>query len=65
MVGFIGPKLLEHLLKLNQTVVGLDNFATDPQYNLDEVKCEVSQEQWTRFNFIKGDIRDIEACKKL
>lgn len=64
VAGFIGSNLLEHLLKLNQTVVGLDNFATGHQHNLDEVQGEVSQEQWTRFNFIEGDIRNKEDCKK-
>ncbi len=64
VAGFIGSNLLEHLLKLNQTVVGLDNFATGHQHNLDEVQGEVNQEQWTRFNFIEGDIRNKEDCKK-
>ena len=64
VAGFIGSNLLEHLLKLNQTVVGLDNFATGHQHNLDEVQGEVSQEQWTRFNFIKGDIRNTDDCKQ-
>ena len=64
VAGFIGSNLLEHLLKLNQTVVGLDNFATGHQHNLDEVQGEVSQEQWTRFNLIEGDIRNKEDCKK-
>ena len=36
--GFIGSNLVETLLKLNQTVVGLDNFATGHQRNLDEVR---------------------------
>ena len=26
--GFIGSHLIEHLLRLQQTVVGIDNFAT-------------------------------------
>jgi UDP-N-acetylglucosamine 4-epimerase len=64
VAGFIGSNLLEHLLKLNQTVVGLDNFATGHQHNLDEVQGEVSQEQWTRFNFIEGDIRNTDDCKQ-
>lgn len=64
VAGFIGSNLLEHLLKLNQKVVGLDNFATGHQHNLDEVQGEVSQEQWTRFNFIEGDIRNAETCKQ-
>ena len=38
VAGFIGSNLLEKLLKLNQTVVGVDNFATGHQHNLEEVK---------------------------
>lgn len=62
--GFIGSNLLESLLKLGQTVVGLDNFATGYQRNLDEVRGSVTPEQWARFTFIKGDIRDLEACRR-
>lgn len=62
--GFIGSNLLETLLKLDQVVVGLDNFATGHQHNLDEVMELVSAEQWGRFTFIEGDIRDLEACRK-
>jgi len=64
VAGFIGSNLLEHLLKLNQKVVGLDNFATGHQRNLDEVKTLVSERQWADFRFIEGDIRDIETCCK-
>lgn len=64
VAGFIGSNLLETLLKLNQTVVGLDNFATGHQYNLDEVQSLVSPEQWTNFNFIEGDIRQLEDCQR-
>ena len=38
VAGFIGSNLLEELLKLDQTVVGLDNFATGHQHNLDELQ---------------------------
>ena len=62
VAGFIGSNLLETLLKLDQTVVGLDNFATGHQYNLDEVKGEVTPEQWARFTFIEGDIRNVDTC---
>lgn len=62
--GFIGSNLLETLLLLNQKVVGLDNFATGHQHNLDEVKGQVSAAQWENFNFIEGDIRNIEDCTK-
>lgn len=64
VAGFIGSNLLETLLKLDQNVVGLDNFATGHQHNLDEVQGEVGQEQWARFSFIKGDIRQLADCQK-
>lgn len=64
VAGFIGSNLLEALLKLDQTVVGLDNFATGYQHNLDEVQTLVTTQQWARFNFIQGDIRNIEDCKR-
>lgn len=64
VAGFIGSNLLETLLKLDQTVVGLDNFATGHQHNLDEVQSLVSAEQWAKFSFIEGDIRDLEDCQK-
>jgi len=65
VAGFIGSNLLEALLKLNQQVVGLDNFATGHQHNLDEVKNLVSEEQWQRFTFIEGDIRQPQDCQAL
>ncbi|MFY3773579.1 NAD-dependent epimerase/dehydratase family protein [Marinobacter salsuginis] len=64
VAGFIGSNLLEHLLKMNQTVVGLDNFATGYQRNLAEVKDLVSHEQWQRFSFIEGDIRNLKDCQQ-
>lgn len=63
VAGFIGSNLLETLLRLNQQVVGLDNFATGHQHNLDEVQAMVTQEQWQRFTFIDGDIRNVEDCQ--
>ena len=62
VAGFIGSNLLETLLKLGQTVVGLDNFLTGYQKNLDMVRDIVGPEAWSRFTFIEGDIRDIETC---
>ena len=62
VAGFIGSNLLETLLKLNQRVVGLDNFATGFQRNLDEVQGLVTAEQWDRFKFIQGDICNLEDC---
>jgi UDP-N-acetylglucosamine 4-epimerase len=62
VAGFIGSNLLETLLKLNQKVTGLDNFATGHAYNLDEVKQLVSVEQWQNFSFINGDICNMTDC---
>ena len=64
VAGFIGSNLLETLLQLNQTVVGLDSFATGHQHNLDEVQSQVTNEQWANFTFIKGDIRNFDDCQK-
>ena len=64
VAGFIGSNLLEHLLKLNQRVVGLDNFATGYQHNLDEVQGLVLPEQWARFTFMQGDIRNLDNCRQ-
>ena len=63
VAGFIGSNLLETLLRLDQRVVGLDNFATGHQRNLDEVERLVSAEQWARFRFIEGDIRSLADCR--
>lgn len=61
--GFIGSNLLEALLKLDQRVIGLDNFATGHRANLDEVRAIVSVDQWRRFHFIEGDIRNLATCQ--
>ena len=64
VAGFIGSNLLETLLNLNQKVIGLDNFSTGHQHNLDKVQYEVSTQQWDNFSFIEGDIRELEDCRK-
>ena len=64
VAGFIGSNLLEALLQLNQRVVGLDNFATGHQRNLDEVQSLVTYDQWANFTFIQGDIRNLDDCQK-
>ena len=62
VAGFIGSNLLEALLKLDQHVTGLDNFATGHEKNLAQVQSAVSPEQWARFHFKRGDIRDLITC---
>lgn len=62
--GFIGSNILEGLLRMGQKVRGLDNFATGFQRNLDQVQTRVTPAQWADFEFISGDIRDLETCRK-
>jgi len=64
VAGFIGSNLLETLLKLNQTVIGLDNFSTGHQKNLDEVEALVALEKWSNFSLIEGDIRNLADCQQ-
>ena len=64
VAGFIGSNILETLLTLNQKVVGVDNFSTGYQVNLDEVRSAVSSLQWDNFCLIKGDIRDPNVCQQ-
>jgi UDP-N-acetylglucosamine 4-epimerase len=63
VAGFIGSNLLETLLKLDQRVVGLDNFATGHRRNLDEVQGLVTRGQWNNFRLIEGDIRNLADCR--
>lgn len=62
--GFIGSNLIENLLSLDQVVVGLDNFSTGYQHNLDEVQRLVGADKWRRFTFIEGDVRDPDTCRR-
>ncbi len=62
VAGFIGSNLLDELLRLGQTVVGLDNFSTGHRHNLDQVQQSVTAEEWQGFQFIEGDIRSLDDC---
>lgn len=64
VAGFIGSNLLEALLGLNQKVVGLDNFSTGHQHNLDQIKASIGQDAWSNFRFIHGDIRCLQDCQE-
>ncbi|MDR2113235.1 MAG: Vi polysaccharide biosynthesis UDP-N-acetylglucosaminuronic acid C-4 epimerase TviC [Candidatus Accumulibacter sp.] len=61
--GFIGSHLVETLLELDQTVVGLDNFATGYARNLDEIRASATPARWRKFRFIEGDIRQVDDCR--
>ena len=62
--GFIGSNLVETLLKHDQRVIGLDNFATGFRRNLSDIEALVTTEQWRRFTFIEGDICDPADCRR-
>lgn len=62
--GFIGSNLVENLLKLDQTVVGLDNFATGYKHNLEALRPGLNAAQLNRFSFIEGDIRLMNICRE-
>ncbi|WP_159628395.1 SDR family oxidoreductase [Massilia puerhi] len=62
--GFIGSNLVEALLRLNQRVVGLDNFATGHRHNLEQVRAAVGDGAWQGFTFIEGDIRNADNCHR-
>lgn len=64
VAGFIGSNLLEQLLRLDQYVVGLDNFSTGKRENLSDVRSLVSKHQWSRFRLIEGDIRNPATCRE-
>ena len=64
VAGFIGSNLLEELLNLGQTVLGLDNFSSGYQKNLDNVQAQVDEKAWKRFTLIEGDIRNLDDCRK-
>jgi UDP-N-acetylglucosamine 4-epimerase len=66
VAGFIGSALLERLLDLGQTVVGVDSFLTGHKRNLEDVLA-INPDERLQFRFIEGDLRDLnvarEACK--
>ena len=68
VAGFIGSNLLEKLLILNQKVVGLDNFDTGHQHNIDQAIEDANRvtgkDLSNNFKFINGDIRKLDDCKK-
>lgn len=64
VAGFIGSNLLERLLRLDQRVIGLDNFSTGHRHNLDAVQNAVSPSQWRHFELIHGDILNPAQCRQ-
>jgi UDP-N-acetylglucosamine/UDP-N-acetylgalactosamine 4-epimerase len=67
VAGFIGSNILEKLLILNQKVIGLDNFDTGHQHNIDQAIEDANKvtgkDLNNNFKFINGDIRDLNDCR--
>lgn len=61
--GFIGSNLVEALLRLGQTVTGLDNFSTGFRHNLDAVRALAGEAATGCFRFIEGDLRALDDCR--
>ena len=56
--GFIGSNLCEDLLRYNNKVVCLDNFATGHKHNIENLSSNPN------FKLIEGDIRDLATCQE-
>ena len=56
--GFIGSNLTEYFLNKGYFVRCLDNFATGYRHNIEEFLSN------SNYEWIEGDIRDLETCKK-
>ena len=67
VAGFIGSNLLEKLLILNQKIIGLDNFETGYQSNIDEAikdaEKSIGKSLSANFKLIDGDIRNLKHCQ--
>jgi UDP-N-acetylglucosamine 4-epimerase len=61
VAGFIGSNLLQELLALGQTVVGVDDYSTGHRANLDEVLAPFDGA--AGFRMVEGDIRNLEICR--
>ncbi len=64
VAGFIGSNILEKLLNNNQKVVGIDNLSTGFKKNLKSVELDVGKTKWKNFKFIRGDISNLNVCRR-
>jgi UDP-N-acetylglucosamine/UDP-N-acetyl-alpha-D-glucosaminouronate 4-epimerase len=62
VAGFIGSALLERLLDLGQSVVGVDNFITGHRKNLEDV-LSINPDSRLQFKMVDGDLRDPEVAR--
>lgn len=61
--GFVGSNIVEKLLQLGQTVIGLDNFSNGYRENIEEIK-RLLHLQSKNFHFTEGDIRNLDTCRE-
>lgn len=55
--GFIGSNLVEALLERGEEVVAVDNFITGKRRNIEPFLDKI--------DFVEGDVRDFDLCRKL
>ena len=56
--GFIGSHLVECLLRLGASVVGLDNLSSGYMSNLEVVKSSLPESAWSRWTWVHGNVLD-------
>lgn len=61
VAGFIGSHLLEKLLELGQSVIGLDNFSQGHRSNIEEVFLMEKSKRGS-FHMMEADLCDEQAC---
>ena len=61
--GFIGSNLVEALLRLNQKVIGLDNFSYGHLSNITNIEASIEKSLFKNFTLVNGDICDLQVCK--
>lgn len=63
VAGFIGSALIEKLLDLGQSVVGVDSFVTGHRRNLDDV-LSIHPDEKLQFRFVEGDLRELDVARE-
>tara|TARA_Y100000996_G_scaffold398911_1_gene367406 strand:+ start:9377 stop:10411 length:1035 start_codon:yes stop_codon:yes gene_type:complete len=65
VAGFIGSNLMEKLLGLNQVVIGVDNFSTGYQKNIEDVLSNFDDSIKENFTFHRIDITDADSLEDI
>lgn len=62
--GFIGSHIVDALLRLEQQVVVLDDLSTGHRSNLQRVSQALPTHLRSNLQFLEGDIRDLDTCRR-